>query len=260
MDNKFHPGANAPPEHCDRHTEKIEKLEYENRLRREFIANVLHDIRSALAAVRGYIETPLVKTGLPAPVRRQYLQIAHKHTVRLGAMINELFALSMLDDIDVRSHQEKFSLSELVMDTAIAFKLMADEKKIRLTFDVGSEPAFTVGNIAQIQRALENLISNAIRFTPESGRVSISVVPGGNSISVAISDSGPGIPEDRLPRVFDRFYRTQPENEPRLESAGLGLAIVKQILDLHDSTIRVFSKVGSGTRFEFELPLINEAD
>ncbi|MCY4563798.1 MAG: ATP-binding protein [Gammaproteobacteria bacterium] len=117
-----------------------------------------------------------------------------------------------------------------------------------------------MGNIAQIQRVLENLISNAIRFTPESGKVTISVVQGIDSISVAVSDSGPGIPEDRLPRVFDRFYRASDDDEATSDSAGLGLAIAKQILELHDSRISVSSKVGAGSRFEFELPLINEAD
>ena len=111
-----------------------------------------------------------------------------------------------------------------------------------------------MGNIAQIQRVLENLISNAIRFTPESGAVAISVIPGSDAVTVAIADSGAGIPEECLPRVFDRFYKAHPDNETDAESAGLGLAIVKQILDLHDSRISVFSKVGAGTRFEFELP------
>lgn len=259
MKDEAHPNPDAPRETCEEHTETIKRLEYENRLRRDFVANFLHDIRSALSAVRGYLETPLMKSDLPPRVRRRCLQIAHKHTVRLGALVNELFSLAMLDDVEPSSPRERFSLSELVMDTAIAFKLEADKKNIRLTFNVGAEPAFTVGNIAQIQRALENLVSNAIHFTPDGGRIAISAVPGKDSINVAVSDSGPGIPEDRLPRVFDRFYTAAPDNEVKTGSSGLGLAIVKQILELHDSSIRVSSKVGSGTRFEFELPRVDEA-
>ena len=250
----------APTDACEEHTEQLTRLESENRLRTEFAANVLHDIRSALAAVRGYLETPLVKNDLPPRVHRKYLEIAHKHTVRAGALVNELFALSVFGDIDVPCQQERFSLSELVMDTAMGFKLQAEQKKIRFTFDVGAAPAFTMGDIAQIQRVLENLISNGVRYTPEYGKLAISIVPGGDSIPVAISNSGPGIPEDRLPRIFDRFYTAHPHNEANSESAGLGLAIVKQILDLHGSPISVYSDVGSGTRFEFKLPLITEVD
>ena len=261
MEDKNHPNAVEPPQRsCEKQAQQIERLECENRLRSEFITNVLHDIRSALSAVRGYLETPLVKTDLAPAVQRHYLAIAHKHTARLGTLVNELFTLAMLDDIELSKQQERFSLSELVMDTAIEFKLQADKKKIRLKSDIGSEPACTVGNIAQIQRVLENLISNAIRFTPEWGKVTISVVQGIDSISVAVSDSGPGIPEDRLPHVFDRFYRASSDDGATSDSVGLGLAIVKQILELHDSRISVSSKVGAGSRFEFELPLINEAD
>ena len=230
-DGGIDPTANAPQEAGETHTQQIARLEKENRLRREFIANVLHDIRSALSAVKGYLETPMVNADLAAGVYRQYMKIAHKHTVRLDALVNELFALSMLDDIDAPTQRERFSLAELAMDTAIAFKLQAEKKKIRLTCDTGAQPAPTVGNIAQIQRALENLIGNAIRFTPESGRVAISVTPGDESITVAISDSGPGIPEERLPRVFERFYSAPAEKEAKSDSAGLGLAIVKRILD-----------------------------
>lgn len=260
MKDNAHPMAVALRESCRKHSQRIEKLEHEIRLRREFIANSLHDIRSALSAVRGYLETSLVNTDLSLAAHRDYVAIAHKHTVRLGALVSELFALSMLDDIELSTQREPFSLSELAMDTAIEFKLQADKKKIRLELDIGAKPAVTVGNIAQIQRVLENLIGNAIRFTPEAGKVTISVVTGSDSITVAVSDSGPGIPEDCLPRVFDRFYRTSPENDPASRSAGLGLAIVKQILELHDSSIGVSSTVGVGTRFEFELPLIDDAD
>ncbi|MCY4563797.1 MAG: hypothetical protein OXE40_04865 [Gammaproteobacteria bacterium] len=130
MADKDHPIAVEPPqESCEKHAQQIERLECENRLRREFIANVLHDIRSALSAVRGYLETPLFKTDLSPTVQRHYLAIAHKHTVRLGALLNELFTLAMLDDIELSKQRERFSLSELVMDTGIEFKLQADKRK-----------------------------------------------------------------------------------------------------------------------------------
>jgi signal transduction histidine kinase len=116
-----------------------------------------------------------------------------------------------------------------------------------------------MGDIGLIQRALENLLRNAIQFTPEGGEVTISISERPGSIAVAVSDSGQGIAAEDVPRIFDRFYRVRDGEEARSDSSGLGLAIVKRILDLHDSRISVVSKLDAGTKFEFELPLCVEA-
>ncbi len=110
-----------------------------------------------------------------------------------------------------------------------------------------------------IQRVLENLVRNAVRFTPAGGEVTISVAERPDTIAVAVSDNGPGIPDKDIPRIFDRFYRALNGEEARADSSGLVLAIVKRILDLHDSRITVISKIDAGTRFEFELPLCERA-
>ena len=111
-----------------------------------------------------------------------------------------------------------------------------------------------------IQRALENLLRNAICFAPADGTVEISLSEREHSVAVAVSDDGPGIGDEHLPRIFDRFYRIDGHKQTGSESVGLGLAIVKRILDLHDSRIIVVSKPGEGARFEFELPLLECAD
>ena len=115
------------------------------------------------------------------------------------------------------------------------------------------------GDIGLIQRVLENLVRNAIRFAPEDGEVTISISAQPESVAIAVTDNGPGIPDHDIPRIFDRFYRSADDSAARQDSSGLGLAIVKRILDLHGSRITVTSKLHEGTRFEFELPIIERA-
>ena len=135
----------------------------------------------------------------------------------------------------------------------------SERKNIALHVEVEEATRGTMGDIGLIQRVLENLVRNAIQFTPEGGEVTISIAERRDSFAIAVSDSGPGIAEEDVPRIFDRFYRARDGEEARSDSSGLGLAIVKRILDLHDSRIQVVSKLNAGTRFEFELPICQRA-
>ncbi len=240
--------------------EQLAQLKENDRLRRELITNISHDLRTPLSAMQGYLETMLIKgDSLSQDDRDRYLQIARRHTVRLGILIGDLFELSKLDSASVTPNLEAFSIPELVQDIAQEFQLEAERKDIRLSLALGRNTASTLGDIGLIQRVLENLVRNAIRFTPRGGVVTLSIAERPGSVTVAVSDNGPGIPEKDIPRIFDRFYRSEEGEEARSDSSGLGLAIVKRILDLHDSRITVVSKVDVGTRFEFDLPLFREA-
>lgn len=235
---------------------QIDQLTENDRLRRELVSNISHDLRTPLAAMQGYIETLIIKSdSMSAEDRDRYLRIAQKHSVRLASLIGDLFELSKLDAGSVSPCVESFSLPELVQDTAQEFQIEAERKNIALHVEVGSASAITLGDIGLIQRVLENLVRNAIQFTPEGGDVTISISERPNAVAVSVSDSGPGIAEEDVPRIFDRFYRIRDGEEARSDSSGLGLAIVKRILDLHDSRILVSSTLNAGTRFEFELPL-----
>ena len=239
---------------------QIEQLKENDRLRRELVSNISHDLRTPLSAMQGSIETLLIKgDAMHDDERQHYLHMARKHTIRLGALIGDLFELAKLDSASVAPDIEVFSLPELVQDTAQEFQIESENKNIRLFIEADADAAFTLGDIGLIQRVLENLVKNAIRFTPEGGEVSISITEQEDSVAVAVSDNGPGISEADLPRIFDRFYRAIDGEEARSDSSGLGLAIVKRILDLHGSRITVTSKLEKGTRFEFELPLYEQA-
>lgn len=240
--------------------EQIAQLQENDRLRRELVSNISHDLRTPLSAMQGYLETLLIKgDSMSAEECDKYLQIARKHAVRLGSLIGDLFELSKLDSASVTPNLESFSLAELVQDIAQEFQLASEQKDIHLTVDSPPETAYTIGDIGLIQRVLENLMRNAIRFTPRGGEIAITVAEKPESLAVAVADNGPGIADADIPRIFDRFYRAVDGDEARSDSSGLGLAIVKRILDLHGSRITVTSKVDRGTRFEFELPLSRQA-
>ena len=239
---------------------QITQLTENDRLRRELVSNISHDLRTPLTAMQGYIETLIIKSDeMSAEDRDRYLRIAQKHTVRLGTLIGDLFELSKLDAASVTPSVESFSLPELIQDIAQEFQIESERKNIALHVEVDEAAQDTMGDIGLIQRVLENLVRNAIQFTPEGGEVTISIAERRDSFAIAVSDSGPGIAEEDVPRIFDRFYRTRDGEEARSDSSGLGLAIVKRILDLHDSTILVVSKLDAGTRFEFELPICQKA-
>jgi signal transduction histidine kinase len=226
--------------------EQLAQLKDNDRLRRELVSNISHDLRTPLSAMQGYLETLIIKgDSLPDDERTRYLKIARRHTLRLGVLIGNLFELSKLDSASVL---ETFSVPELVQDIAQEFQLEADEKNIKLEINLDADTAFTIGDIGLIQRVLENLVGNAIRFTPNGGEITLS-----------IAERPESVPDKDLPRIFDRFYRSENGEGARRESSGIGLAIVKRILDLHNSRITVASSVDAGTTFEFELPLFKDA-
>ncbi len=239
---------------------QIDQLTENDRLRRELVSNISHDLRTPLAAMQGYIDTLIIKgRAMSDDEKMRYLHIAQKHTARLGSLIGDLFELSKLDATTVAPVLESFSIAELVQDIAHEFQIESEKKSIDLHIQVDDPATTTVGDIGLIQRVLENLVRNAVQFTPVGGNVTISIAGKPESVAVAVSDNGPGIAPEDVPRIFDRFYRARDGEEARSDSSGLGLAIVKRILDLHDSRIEVIARRQGGTRFEFELPLVREA-
>jgi signal transduction histidine kinase len=240
----------------ERINQQMEKLEKSDTMRRELVANVSHDLRTPLATLRGYMETLLMKDdSLSAEERKNFLKIAISHCERLSTLITDLFELAKLDAHDTVVHFEPFSISELVQDVVQKFALTAQEKKINLVTNIGKELLFAYADIALIERVLENLLDNAIRHTPEEGSVSVVMNHENEHINVRISDTGHGIPEEELPRIFDRFYQLDRSRKAKTGHSGLGLAITKRILELHNSSIRVTSVLNSGTTFTFKLPV-----
>lgn len=219
--------------------------------RREMVANVSHDLRTPLTTMRGYLETLLIKHNvLSEEEQKRYLETAMSHSKRLGKLVEELFELARLDSCEAVVYAEPFSMSELVQDVTQKFELRAQQKSIRLNAQLKPNIPAVYGDIAMMQRVLENLLENSLRYTPQGGHIDINVDVDSGRVVVQVSDTGKGIPEEDVDRIFERYY--QPDSQRHSgESAGLGLAIVKRILELHGSMIRVHSERNRGTTFSF---------
>lgn len=233
---------------------QMAKLKQTDAIRRELVANVSHDLRTPLASLHGYLETLLMKEGkLSAEEQRSFLDIAVKQSERVRQLVGELFELAKLDSRETQAHCEPFSLGELVQDVAQKFQLAAGDKRVRLQTMFRADLPFVFADIGLIERALENLIQNALRYTPAGGTVTVALSHEDQTITVRVTDTGCGIAEQDLPYIFDRFYRV--ERDQRSEGAGLGLAITKSILELHGSKIEARSMLNTGTTIGFQLPV-----
>jgi len=235
---------------------QLATLQEDDRLRRELVTNISHDLRTPLASMQGYIETLIIKDdSLDTATRARYLEIARRHATHLGRLIQDLFELAMLDSSRVTPDFEEFSLPELIHDVVQEFELQARDAKVSLEVTPPDAAVSVCADISLIQRVLENLVGNALKYTPAGGKVSISVQSSAATVGVSVADTGPGIPQEALPHIFDRFYKAGPHDERSEGSMGLGLAIAKRILELHSSEISVVSEERQGTRFHFALPL-----
>jgi signal transduction histidine kinase len=169
--------------------------------------------------------------------------------------VHKLLELAKLDAYELSAIHEPFNMSELAQDVAQKFQLTAREKKIDISLKIEEELPFVNADIGLIERVLENLIENAVRYTSEGGSICVSLTPKNEEIVVQISDTGCGIPEDELPHIFNRFYQLDRSRKSEAGHSGLGLSITKRILELHDRTIEVTSTLNSGTTFTFQLPV-----
>jgi signal transduction histidine kinase len=230
----------------DRMVAQLKQLRLVDEGRRTAVLNASHDLRTPLAALRGYLQTLLMKHDtLPASQRMHYLEVANRHAERLSRLVEQMFELAKLDAPETEPKRELFSLSELVSDIGQKYRLSAESRQIRLDVDADPDAPAVRADIAMVERLVENLVENALKFTPATGVVSLKVARQGDSTALTVADTGLGIAEEDLPHVFERFYRGR--RGGRDGSAGLGLAIVKRVAELHDVALNVESRVGVGT-------------
>lgn len=237
--------------------QQLHTLTTMDRQRRELVASVSHDLRTPLTTLHGYLETLQIKGEQLTPAERtQYLNIALRNSEELAQLVTQLFELARLDAPDTQPHAEPFALAELVQDTLLKHQLSAQQKDVTLTAQTDPGLPFVQADIGLIQRVLDNLLDNALRHTPAGGNITITLGTTQGQVSIAISDTGCGIPSPDLPRIFERFYRPD-SSAPDSHHAGLGLAIAKRIIELHGAVISASSTLGLGTTFSFSLPCID---
>ncbi len=240
-------------EMADTIVSNMDKMKSIDTLRRELIANVSHDLRTPLAILKGYVETLQIKRdSLTEDEKQEYIQITHDNVDKLSNLINQLFEYSKFEAEQVTPIKEPFSITELSHDLIAKFKVLAEKKQIKLQLDNPNENTMVYADVSLVERALQNLIENAIKYTEPKGKVIVSLHKIGENIEINITDTGTGIPINEQPYIFDRYK--QVNKSAKKQGYGLGLAIVKKIMDLHDTTITVLSKPSEGSSFIFNLP------
>ncbi|MFT6716076.1 MAG: signal transduction histidine kinase [Saprospiraceae bacterium] len=230
----------------------IKQLKSMESLRKELVANVSHDLRTPLAIIHGYAETLVMKDDtISKEDRVKFLNNILKSTNNLEKLVSELFELSKLESNKIKLKKEKVNLSELLNDIVGRYQILANKKEISLTLKVEGVSYVQI-DIALMERAIQNLVENALKFTAERGEVKLKVSEQNGFLKVEVQDNGVGIEEEYLPFVFDRYKKLSKDKDNN-PGAGLGLAIVKKILDLHGVSVVVASIKGEGTVFSFRI-------
>lgn len=246
--------ANSFNEMADSIVGNMDQMQSVDQLRRELIANVSHDLRTPLSILKGYVETLQMKSdSLTEEEKKEYLNITHDNIDKLSNLINQLFEYSKLEAEQVTPTKEPFSITELSHDLIAKFRVLAEKKKINLQLDNPEENCLVFADVGLVERALQNLIENAIKYTQPNGTVTLALKKRDKDVEINITDTGAGIPVNEQPFIFDR-YKQVDKSAKKQQGYGLGLAIVKKIMDLHDTTITVLSKPKEGSSFIFNLP------
>ncbi|MCF8371493.1 MAG: HAMP domain-containing histidine kinase [Bacteroidales bacterium] len=244
-------------EMADEIEKNIKELKGIDELRKELISNISHDLRTPVASIQGYAETLILKAGnINNEEQKKYLEIIYNSCERLKVQVNELFELSKLQTNQVELKPEAFSIAELVSDVANKYRILSQKRGISINTFISKDTPAVIADISLIDRVLQNLIDNAVKFCRENDFINIELETSDpDKVKISIADTGMGISQEELPSIFERYYK----GKSYQESTGLGLAIVKKIMDLHETEIKVKSQPGVGTTFTFELPVAKTA-
>lgn len=235
----------------------IEDLKMSDVRRREFFANISHDLKTPLTSIRGFVETLLLKRDdLPAGQREQYLQTILTRTERLTTMVSQILELSRLEARETALVFEQIDLKDTLSDLFLELSPIAEKAGVTLTSRVPDDLPPLSGDLKLVERALRNLLDNAVRHTPEGGEVSVVVEGQKGTTVISVKDTGEGIDAAHLSHVFDRFYRGDKSRVGQSARTGLGLPITKQIVEMHNGSIQVSSSPEAGTTFTLAFPSI----
>lgn len=234
---------------------EIETLKIRENYRKEFIGNISHELKTPLFTVQGYILTLLDGAMKDKAVRKKYLQRANKGVERLIYIVKDLDMITKLEVGDLNLNLEDFNIIELVENVFDLLDIKASKKEISLTFDKEYTDSIIVNaDRERMQQVLTNLIENSIKYGKTGGTTEVSIEDLIRSkVIVRVTDNGEGIEEDKIPRLFERFYRIDQSGSRKEGGSGLGLSIVKHIVEAHGEKIYVESKYGIGSEFSFTL-------
>ena len=223
--------------------------------RREFVANVSHELRTPLTNIKSYAETVIAAGDeLPPELHNNFMGVIVSEADRMTRIVQDLLTLSKIDYGKMEMNVSRFSFSKAVRSVYEAVALNAESHGHTLTFSCEENMPDVDGDRERIEQVIMNIVSNAIKYTPDGGRIAITAATSGRNVFVRISDNGIGIPEKDLPRLFERFYRVDKARSRESGGTGLGLSIAKEILNQHKGDIRIESVYGEGTDVTITLP------
>ncbi|RKX99702.1 hypothetical protein DRP77_12830 [Candidatus Poribacteria bacterium] len=229
-----------------------------DRMKSDFVSLVSHELRTPLTAIQ--LGVSLVLDGKAGPInekQRSSLEKVDRQVKRLTDLINDLLDLSRIESGRIQMKREPISLVDIAVSRLEEMKPQADSKGVKLDLEVEGEIPMTVGDEARIGQVITNLLSNALKFTPQGGQVKVRLSRQGDMILTEVIDTGPGIPEEERERIFDKFYQLSDFKTRSQGGSGLGLSIAKGIVEAHGGRIWVESEVGVGSNFKFLLPIIS---
>lgn len=225
-------------------------------VRKDFVANVSHELRTPLSVIKGYVET-LVDghDTMPPADRERFLKTIQRHSERLNSLLEDLLALSRLESAQPGLARERVEPGPLLAAALEDFRARPAAAGHRLSLEVDAATPPVLADPLKLGQVLDNLVSNALKYTPRGSRIDVSARPGSaDEVEFVVGDDGPGIPEEDVPHIFERFYRVDKGRSREKGGTGLGLSIVKHIVQLHGGRVWVESRVGAGTAFHFTLP------
>jgi two-component system, OmpR family, phosphate regulon sensor histidine kinase PhoR len=244
---------------------EVSELKQLARYRREFLADVSHELKTPIFAAQGFIHTLLDGAKDDEQVRDKFLQKAAKSLDGLDMLVRDLITVSQVESGEIRMHMADFDLEKTAREVMeqIEGKALLRQTSVTLKTNrlLGNNPIWVHGDALRISQVLTNLIENAIKYGKDNGKVIVSLEEGKRSWLVTVKDNGPGIPAEHLGRIFERFYRIDKSRSREGGGTGLGLAIVKHIVNAHHSQIKVSSQPNKGAIFSFKLekPKVQQA-
>jgi len=220
----------------------------------DLLTEVVHELRTPLTSIRGYSKMLLLAEDMDQETKLEFAETIHREAVRLGQMLNNFLDLARLESGRTHMAQEPVNMSEVISQTLTILQPQAAERQISIALQVPETLPTINGDPDRLKQVMVNLVSNAVKYNHEGGRVDIEAKVGENELNVAVRDTGSGIAEEDLPHIFEKFCRVD-DPEQQVKGTGLGLSITKHIIEAHGGTISVQSVKGQGSTFSFTLPL-----
>lgn len=239
---------------------EIDDLRKQEKFRRDFLSNISHEFKTPLFAIQGYIDAIMEDEFEDTDMAKQFLEKASKNVDRLSYLIKDLDEISKLETGEMPINYSKFKINDLIKEVFESLELKAKDHHIKLVFKQKYDEAIMVNaDREKIRQVLVNLIDNSFKYGKEDGNTAVSVFELHDQVLIEVTDDGIGIEEKYLPRLFERFFRTDTSRSRQIGGSGLGLAIVKHIIEAHQQTINVRSTDGLGSTFGFTLQKAKQA-